>query len=648
MSSAEWEEDDPFEEQRDKIENPMKRLFLAYGRDYLPQVTVGIFASVFARLLDLLPPLMLGIAIDAVFYQDALFSEQIPLVVLPDAWLPTGQEAQFWFTIAVIGGAFGIGAAFHWIRNWGFNAFAQNIQHDVRTDTYDKMQRLNMEFFSDKQTGEMMSILSNDVNRLERFLNDGMNSLFRLSVMVVGIGVLLFWINWQLALVALLPVPIIGGFTYLFIKTIQPKYAEVRSSVGKMNSRLENNLGGIQVIKSSNTEPYESDRVDDVSMDYFDANWDAITTRIKFFPALRVLAGIGFVFTFVVGGLWVFQDAPPSPFTGDLSVGMFVVFILYTQRFIWPMAQFGQIINMYQRARASSARIFGLMDEPSRLAEDPDAEELTVGDGDVVYDDVSFGYDEETIVSDIDFAVEGGETLALVGPTGAGKSTVLKLLLRMYDVDEGAIRIDGQDVRDVTLKSLRRSIGYVGQSSYLFYGTVRENITYGTFEATDEEVREAARAAEAHEFIENLPDGYDTMVGERGVKLSGGQRQRVTIARAVLKDPDLLVLDEATSDVDTETEMLIQRSLDRLTADRTTFAIAHRLSTIKDADTILVLEGGEVVERGTHDELLDNGGLYAHLWGVQAGEIDELPQEFIDRAQERTARLMEDAESDDD
>jgi len=303
---------------------------------------------------------------------------------------------------------------------------------------------------------------------------------------------------------------------------------------------------------------------------------------------------------------------------------------------------------MYQRARASSARIFGLMDEPSKLAQNPDATDLVVEDGEVVYDDVTFGYGDETIIRDIDFEVAGGETLALVGPTGAGKSTVLKLLLRMYDVDDGEIRIDGQRVSDVTLRSLRRSIGYVGQSSYLFYGTVRENITYGTFDATDEEVREAARAAEAHEFIENLPDGYDTMVGERGVKLSGGQRQRVTIARAVLKDPDILILDEATSDVDTETEMLIQRSLDRLTEDRTTFAIAHRLSTIKDADTILVLEGGEIVERGTHEELLANEGLYGHLWGVQAGEIDELPQEFIDRAQERTARLIEDAESDDD
>ncbi|QKG92432.1 ABC transporter ATP-binding protein [Halorubrum salinarum] len=647
MSGVEWEEDDPFEEQRDKIENPMKRLFVEYGRDYVPQVTVGILASVFARLLDLLPPLMLGIALDAIFRGEAQFAEQIPLVLLPDAWLPTEQVAQFWFTIAVLAGAFAFGAGFHWVRNWGFNAFAQNIQHDVRTDTYDQMQRLNMDFFSDKQTGEMMSILSNDVNRLERFLNDGMNSVFRLSVMVIGIGVLLFWINWQLALVALLPVPVIAGFTYVFIKIIQPKYAEVRSTVGKMNSRLENNLGGIQVIKAANTESYESDRVDDVSFDYFDANWDAIETRIKFFPGLRVLAGIGFVLTFIVGGLWVFQG-PPGPFTGELSEGMFVVFILYTQRFIWPMAQFGQIINMYQRARASSARIFGLMDEPSKLEEDRDAQELVVDDGRVVYDDVSFGYDDETIVEDIDFEVEGGETLALVGPTGAGKSTVLKLLLRMYDVDDGEIRIDDQNVSDVTLRSLRRAIGYVGQSSYLFYGTVRENITYGTFDATDEEVREAAEAAEAHDFIQNLPDGYDTMVGERGVKLSGGQRQRITIARAVLTDPDILILDEATSDVDTETEMLIQRSLDRLTEDRTTFAIAHRLSTIKDADTILVLEGGKIAERGTHDELLDNDGLYAHLWGVQAGEIDELPQEFIDRAQERTARIVEDAESDDD
>ncbi|QLK24986.1 ABC transporter ATP-binding protein/permease [Natrinema zhouii] len=658
MSSADWDEDDPFEEQRAEIENPMKRLFLEYGSNYKGAAVIGVIASFFARILDLLPALMLGVAIDAVIRQDIPYAEAFPVgggLVAP--YVPDGRLPQFWLTIGIIAGAFLCSAVFHWTRNWGFNTFAQNVQHDIRTDTYDEMQRLDMGFFADKQTGEMMSILSNDVNRLEKFLNDGMNSLFRLLVMVLGIGGLLFAINWQLALIALLPVPLIALFTYLFIQTIQPKYAQVRSTVGKVNSRLENNLGGIQVIKSSTTEEYESDRVEDVSQEYFDANWGAIRTRIKFFPGLRVLAGIGFVITFLVGGLWVI-GGPPGPFSGGLSTGMFVVFILYTQRFIWPMAQFGQIINMYQRARASSERIFGLMDEPNRVGEEPNAPDLEVTEGRVEYDDVSFSYgdreaerttgesteerrdsgDEERILENIDFTVDGGETLALVGPTGAGKSTVLKLLLRMYDVDEGAIRVDGQNVRNVTLRSLRESLGYVSQDTFLFYGSVEENITYGTFDADREDVIEAAKMAEAHEFIENLPEGYDTEVGERGVKLSGGQRQRLSIARAILKDPDILVLDEATSDVDTETEMLIQRSIDELAEDRTTFAIAHRLSTIKDADQVLVLEGGEIVERGTHDELLENGGLYSHLWGVQAGEIDELPEEFIERAQRRQAR----------
>ncbi|PSQ48489.1 multidrug ABC transporter ATP-binding protein [Halobacteriales archaeon SW_7_65_23] len=642
--SVEWEEDDPFEEQRDKIENPMKRLFREDGVPYKFQMLTGIFASIFARLLDLVPPVLLGFAIDAIFRREKNFAD---IWFVPNSLIPAGESAavqqeQLLLTVALIGGAFLFGSGFHWVRNWGFNSFAQNIQHDVRTDTYDKMQRLNMDFFADKQTGEMMSILSNDVNRLERFLNNGMNSMFRLTVMVLGIAGILFYLNWQLALIALLPVPLIAVFTYTFIQIIQPKYAEVRSTVGTVNSRLENNLGGIKVIKSSNTEEYESDRVDDVSRDYFDANWDAIDTRIKFFPGLRLLAGVGFVATFLAGGMWVLAAEGDAPwiFTEPLGLGEFVTFILLTQRFIWPMAQFGQIINMYQRARASSARIFGLMDEPYRVAEAEDAPDLEVTDGRVEYDEVSFGYDadEEPILADIDFEVEPGETLALVGPTGAGKSTVLKLLLRLYDVEEGAIRVDGTDVRDVTIRSIRQAMGYVSQDTFLFYGTVEENIAYGSFEATREEVIEAAKMAEAHDFITNLPDGYDTEVGERGVKLSGGQRQRISIARAILKDPEILILDEATSDVDTETEMLIQRSLDEIAADRTTFAIAHRLSTIKDADRIVVLEGGQIVERGTHEELLNNDDLYAHLWGVQAGEIDQLPQEFIERAARRQAR----------
>lgn len=624
-------DDDPFEEQRERVDDSMQRLFREYGVENKFEYAVGLFASVFARLLDLIPTLMLGVAIDAIFLDDPF-----TLFLVPDAWIPAGQEEQFALTIGILATAFTFGAVFHWIRNWGWNASAQNITHDVRVDTYERMQRLGMEFFSDKQTGELMSILSNDVNQLERFLNDGLNSASRLIVMILGIGGVLFYLNWQLALIALLPAPLIALFTYAFITIIRPKYKKMRATVGALNSRLENNLGGIQVIKSSNTERYEDDRVDDASMEYYDANWDAIWTRIKFFPTLQLISGIGFTLTFLIGGYWVIAG-PPGPFTLELSIGAFTIFVLYTQQMIWPMAQFGQIINMYQRAEASSARIFGLMSEPGVLAEDVETD-LVVEAGRVEYDDVTFGYDEETIVEGIDFTVSPGETAALVGPTGAGKSTVLKLLLRMYDVNEGAIRIDGQDIREVSLRSLRQSVGYVSQDTFLFYGTVRENLAYGTFTADDEAIVEAAKAAEAHEFIADLPDGYDTMVGERGVKLSGGQRQRISIARAVLKDPDILVLDEATSDVDTETEMLIQRSLDELTENRTTFAIAHRLSTIKDAAQIVVLEDGRIVEHGGHDELLETGGLYAHLWGVQAGEIDELPQEFIERAAKRQAR----------
>ncbi|EJN60968.1 ABC transporter ATP-binding protein [Halogranum rubrum] len=639
--STSLDEDDPFEEQRERADNPMRRLFSEYGGDNTLQFVVGVVASIAARVLDLIPPVVLGVAVDAIFRDEKAFAEALPVV--PTAWvapyIPASQTGQFYFAIALIVFGFFGGAAFHWVRNWGWNSFAQHIQHAIRTDTYDKMQRLNMDFFADKQTGEMMSILSNDVNRLERFLNDGMNSFFRLSVMVLAIAAILFSYNWQLALIALVPVPLIALFTWKFVEIIQPKYGEVRSSVGQLNSRLENNLGGIQVIKTSNTEEFESDRVDDSSMGYFDANWDAINTRIKFFPALRIIAGIGFAVTFFVGGLWVLEGTGPGPLTGTLSEGEFVTFILLTQQFIWPMAQFGQIINIYQRARASSARIFGLMDEPSRIVEDPDADDLVVSDGRVKYDDVTFGYDDgETIIEDVSFTVDGGDTLALVGPTGAGKSTVLKLLLRMYDVDEGSIEVDDQDLREVTIPSLRQSVGYVSQETFMFYGTVKENIAYGTSDTDDEALVEAAKAAEAHDFIQNLPEGYDTEIGERGVKLSGGQRQRLSIARAILKDPDILVLDEATSDVDTETEMLIQRSLDRLTRDRTTFAIAHRLSTIKDAEQIVVLEDGRIVERGTHDDLLSEDGLYAHLWGVQAGEIDELPDEFVERASRRQAR----------
>ena len=613
-------------------DRPMLRLFRRYGRDYPVAVITGVTSSILARGLDLIPPVIVAIAIDAIFLETRPFA----LWGLPQAALPTDSLGQLQVAVGVIIVAFFGGALVHWSRNWGWNRFAQKVQHAVRTDTYDSMQRLDMSFFASRQTGEMMSILSNDVNRLERFLNDGLNSAFRLVVMVVGIGAILLYWNWQLAVVTLGVLPLIAGFTYRFVQTIQPKYARTRAVVGRLNSRLENNLGGIQVIKAANTESYESERVEAVSTEYFDANWDAIRTRIVFFPALRVIAGVGFVATFLVGGWWVisYQTTQTAPlfFTGALTPGEFVGFVLFTQRFIWPMAQFGQIINMYQRAAASAGRIFGLLDEPDRITEVADAPALAVADGTVAVDAVSFAYDEASVIDDVEFTVDGGSTTAIVGPTGAGKSTLVKLLLRLYDPDSGAIRIDGQDIADVSLDSLRQAVGYVSQDTYLFYGSVAENIRYGRFDATDAEVRAAAEAAQADAFIQALPDGYDTAIGERGVKLSGGQRQRLSLARAILRDPDLLILDEATASVDTATELAIQRSLAAVTAERTSIVIAHRLSTVRDADEIIVLDQGRVRERGDHAALLAMDGLYATMWAIQVGDTAAVDEGMIDAA----------------
>ena len=613
-------------------DRPMLRLFRRYGRDYPVAVITGVVSSILARGLDLIPPVIVAIAIDAIFLETRPFA----LWGLPQAALPTDSLGQLQVAVGVIVVAFFGGALVHWSRNWGWNRFAQKVQHAVRTDTYDSMQRLDMSFFASRQTGEMMSILSNDVNRLERFLNDGLNSAFRLVVMVVGIGAILLYWNWQLAVVTLGVLPLIAGFTYRFVQTIQPKYARTRAVVGTLNSRLENNLGGIQVIKAANTESYESERVEAVSTEYFDANWDAIRTRIVFFPALRVIAGVGFVATFLVGGWWVisYQTTQTAPlfFTGSLTPGEFVGFVLFTQRFIWPMAQFGQIINMYQRAAASAGRIFGLLDEPDRITEATDAPALAVADGSVTADAVSFAYDDAPVIDDVDFTVDGGSTTAIVGPTGAGKSTLVKLLLRLYDPDSGSIRIDGQDIADVSLDSLRQAVGYVSQDTYLFYGSVAENIRYGRFDATDAEVRAAAEAAQADAFIRALPDGYDTAIGERGVKLSGGQRQRLSLARAILRDPDLLILDEATASVDTATELAIQRSLAAVTAERTSIVIAHRLSTVRDADEIIVLDQGRVRERGDHAALLAMDGLYATMWAIQVGDTAAVDEGMIDAA----------------
>jgi ATP-binding cassette subfamily B protein len=619
--------------------NVVRRLYTVYASGNRRYAVLGVIATLLGRALGLVPAFVIGLAVDAVFLAERPY--ELPFV--PAEWIPPVPTGQLYFSIAILLVATGGGAITSWFEDWGWSVFAQRVQRSLRVDAYDRLQAQELAYFTRRRTGDLMSVLNNDVNALETFLEDGLSATVWILATIVGIGAILVSLEPTLTAITLLPVPLLAAFTLLFTRIIEPRYLSVREEVGDLNARLENSVSGIEVVKTQGAESFETERVREASESYLRATLAAVRVRITYFPGLSVISGAGFALTFFIGGLWVL-GASPFGLSGSLTPGAFVTFVIYAQQFVWPIIRLGDVVDDYERAKAAGRRIDEVMAREPSVRDRPDADPLVVTDGAVSFDDVSFAYGDATVLRDIDVDVAGGTTVGVVGPTGAGKSTLLKLLPRLYDADEGAVSVDGQDVRDVTLSSLRRSIGYVSQEPFLFFGTVRENIRYGTFDATDADIERAARRAQAHEFIENLPDGYDTVVGERGVKLSGGQRQRVVVARTMLKDPDFLILDEATSAVDTETEALIQESLGTFTRDRTTFVIAHRLSTVRNADRILVLDDGAIVEDGTHEELLTEDGLYANLWRVQVGDIGSLPREFLERALRRQARVDRDEE----
>ena len=581
---------------------PMRRLS-SYLSPMRGRVCTSVGFSVANKVLDLAPPVLVAWLVDSVTGE-------------PPGWMPgiglVDMFPQIGFVAALTVVIFGLESVCQWGYTYGFMTIAQDMQHRLRVDAYSRVQSREIRFFEEHRLGQTLAMLNDDVNQLERFLNNAFNEIIQLCVLVLVAGTVLFGISPGLAALGLAPLPLIVWGSLKFSRILEPRYRQVRRSVGDVASRLENNIGGIAVIKSFTAEPYETNRVEQASDDYRKANYHAIKLNAIFIPVIRMAIAIGFATTIILGGWFVMQ--------GTLTAGALVLFCMMIQRLLWPMTRLGQTFDEYQRAKASASRIFGLLDTPGSVRDPDPAVPMDRARGDVEFDDVTFQYrDREPVLNGLSLAIRAGDMVGIAGTTGAGKSTLVKLLLRLYDVNAGTIRIDGVDIRHMRQRDLRRQIALVSQDVFLFHGTIRENIAYPGIDAPLERVIDASRHAQFHDFVASLPDGYDSVVGERGIKLSGGQRQRLSIARALLKDAPILVLDEATSSVDTETERMIQQNLDDLTAGRTALVIAHRLSTIRKADRIIVIRNGSVEEEGTHDDLIAHGGTYSELWAVQSG-----------------------------
>jgi ATP-binding cassette subfamily B protein len=589
--------------------HPLRRLW-GYAPGHHREIVLATIYSFLNKLFDLAPPVLIGMAVDVVVSQEESLLAQLGITnVATQLVVLAGLTLIVW----------ALESAFEYAYQIKWRNLAQTLQHELRTDTYDHVQSLDMAYFEDQSTGGLMSILNDDINQLERFLDIGANEVIQVVTTVLVIGAIFFALAPGVAWMALLPMPFIIWGSIRFQRTIAPRYTNVRQQVGILNGQLANNLSGIATIKSYTAEAYEDKRIARLSDNYRDSNRRAISLSSAFVPLIRMVIVLGFIAIMVYGGLMVVG--------GQLNVGAYSTMVFMTQRLLWPLTRLGQTIDLYQRAMASTARVFELLDTKSQIMDG--RRPLPVGEvrGEVTFEKISFEYDDQNmpVIHDLSLRVPAGDTIAIVGATGSGKTTLVKLLLRFYDVQSGRICLDGQDLRDLQLTDLRRAIGFVSQDVFLFHGTVRENIVYGTFNASIDQVVEAAKIAEAHDFITGLPQGYDTIVGERGQKLSGGQRQRLSIARAVLKDPPVLILDEATSSVDNETEAAIQRSMERIIVGRTTIVIAHRLSTVRNADRIFVLEKGVLSEHGRHEELVAAKGIYASLWQVQTGETVRMP-----------------------
>lgn len=579
--------------------HPLVQLF-RYAKNYRCDISLATFYSLMNKIFDIFPEILIGVAVDVVVkQQDSMLAH----------WGIHNVIAQIVSLGSFTGLIWMLESTFQYLYSLKWCYLAQHIQHDLRMDSYQHVQNLQLEYFENKATGNLMAILNDDINQLERFMNDGVNQIIQIVSSTLIIGVIFFIISAKVALLSFLPMPLIIIGVFFFRNKLAPRYLRVRNSAGALNAKLNANLSGIATIKNFTTEKYESEQLKQFSNEYAKANKHAILLSAAATPVIRIIIMSGFLVSLIYGGILTIDK--------QIAVASYSILIFLSQRLLWPLNQLGQVTDMYQRSMASITRVMGLLSAPVTIQDGAKVIKSPCH-GEVHFNNVNFAYNErDSLFHNLNLTIPAGQTIALVGGTGSGKSTLIKLLLRLYDYQGGQITVDGQDIKELTLNSLRQQIGVVSQETFLIDGTIAENIAYGSFAASLEQIYAVAKLVEAEEFILQLPDGYQTMIGERGQRLSGGQRQRIALARAILKNPPILILDEATSALDNHTEDLIQQAMLHVAKGRTTIVIAHRLSTIVNADMIYVLDHGNIIESGTHQELLNANKHYSYLWTLQ-------------------------------
>jgi ATP-binding cassette subfamily B protein len=587
-----------------------------YAKKYPKRAIVGIAANAMARFFDLIPFVAIGLAVDF-FTTNSLSGPQI----IQDVVSGIHAEPAVGYGVLIFL-SFVCLAIFQGISEYAWQTLGYKIQHDLRMDATRSLIAMEASYYDLRQTGQLMSILSSDVNQLEDVVSDSSTSIIRITITFFTAFLILVLMSWKLALILFAPIIFIVPIVYWFSTNVQRKYRKQRESTGDIHAILENLISGISVVQAYNAQEWEAQRVDKESGEYRDQAMAASKDRNRFVPMIYALAGVAFGLLVTAGGFLV---QPPN---AEITTGQFVTFLLISTRMTMPMFIFGILINQLQRGEAAARRVFSVVDLEPKIVDKEGAIEIEGGIKSVEFRDVHFTYPNTStkVLSGISFKVEGGDFLGIMGHTGAGKTTILKLLMRYYTPDSGDVLINDTSISDFTLDSVRDAIGFVSQEPFLFFGTITENVVYNQ-EATDEEVKHALQLAGALEFVENLEQGYNTMVGDRGVKLSGGQRARISLARALLKSPSLLILDEASSALDAETEKKIQENLLSTGKARATIAVAHRLSTIRNATEILAMVDGAVVERGKHEALLANDGVYSSQWNIQTGSMSESPSE---------------------